>query len=77
MANELVSLEYLFLFYPDEAWDNLREFEKDLSAFFEAYGLEAVIVKGVEGQQGRRILLIRRPKELLDGKDPSNIKKVK
>lgn len=55
-----VFLEYSFLFDPDTTWDSLSSFEKDLADFFAAHGLEAEIIKMVEGQIGGRILWIKK-----------------
>lgn len=62
--NKMVLLEYDFLFNPSEAWTNLSDFEKSLADFFSAHGLEAEIIKTVEGQVGKRILLVRKAEEL-------------
>ena len=59
-----VVLEYLFMFNPEETWDSLSGFEKDLSKFFNEHGAEAVIIKSIEGQQGKRVLLIQKKEEL-------------
>lgn len=58
--NKLAFLEYIFMFNPEESWGHLYEFENQLAKFFTAQGLEAQIVKTVEGSGSRRILLIKR-----------------
>lgn len=58
--NKMVMLDYTFLFEPDNTWGHLYQFESELSKFFASRGFEAQIVKSIEGQQGRRILLIKR-----------------
>lgn len=64
MAKNLVVLEYLFIFNPEETWDTLSGFEKDLARSFNEHGLEATIIKSIEGQQGKRVLLIQKKEEL-------------
>ena len=59
-----VVLEYLFMFDPEETWNNLYAFEADLVKFFNAHGSEAIVIKPVDGQQGKRVLLIQRKEEL-------------
>lgn len=63
MAEKLVVLEYLFMFDPDETWDSLSIFEKDLAKSFAEHGVEAKIIKSIEGQQGKRVLLLKKKKE--------------
>lgn len=53
-------LEYTFMFEPSGTWPHLYEFEKDLARFFSEHGFEAEIMKTVEGQSGKRILLIQK-----------------
>lgn len=53
------------MFDPADTWSSLYEFEKDLAVFFNQKVLEAEIIKSVEGQEGNRILFIRR-KDRLD-----------
>jgi hypothetical protein len=68
----MVSLEYTFLFDSEETFAHLNIFEKALAKFFDENGLEGEFVTGVEGQPGRRIILIKRkPKgvEPLTAKD--------
>ena len=64
MAKNLVVLEYLFMFNPEETWDTLSGFEKDLARSFAEHGLEATIIKSIEGQQGKRVLLVQKKEEL-------------
>ena len=62
---EYVFLEYTFLFDPNDTWDSLQDFEKSLGKFFGNEGYEARIVKTVEGQTGKRILMIEnKPDEI-------------
>lgn len=65
-----VLLDYKFLFEPDASWTSLSAFESDLADFFAAYGLEAEIIKSVDGQMGNRILLIQKMETL-----PGNIER--
>lgn len=53
-------LEYNFMFDSSDAFTNLYEFESALVDFFSTRNMEAEIVKTVEGQFGKRILLIKR-----------------
>lgn len=58
---EMAFLEYSFLFDPREVgWPTIQDFERDMSAFFEAYGVEAQVLKTIEGQFGRRILYLKK-----------------
>lgn len=61
---QIVMLEYSFLFEVPETWTNGYAFEQDLAKFLEAMGLQAKILKMVEGvNQGRRVLYItQKPK---------------
>ena len=54
----MVILEYMFMFNPSQTWSHLYEFEKSMAEFFNSKGLEAEIVKTVEGSPGRRMLII-------------------
>lgn len=54
----MVILEYLFMFNPNQTWGHLYEFEKSLAEFFNSKGMEATVVKTVDGVQGRRMLVI-------------------
>ena len=56
----MVILEYLFMFNPSDTWSHLYEFEKSLTEFFNSKGLEAEVVKTVEGSPGRRMLVIKK-----------------
>ena len=60
-----VFIKYNFLFDPSNTWSHLSQFENDLAEFFSANGFEAEIVKGVSGQVGERILLIKRVDNML------------
>ncbi len=53
-----VFLDYTFLFDASEAFTHLYEFEKALSDFFVAYGMEAKVLKTIEGASGRRIIVL-------------------
>ena len=61
-----VLLQYNFMFDPADTWSSLYEFENDLYQFFNSHGLEAEIVKSVEGQNGVRILLINKKKGIIE-----------
>jgi hypothetical protein len=80
MDKKFAFLEYLFLFNPADSWTSLSDFEHDLADFFSAHGLDAEILKTVEGQIGKRILLIKKAEELVPTvieKKPSDAKSVK
>lgn len=62
---DIAFLEYTFMFDPSQTWSNLYQFENDLSKFFADRGYDAVIVKTVAGQGGRRILMLQ-PKPMVD-----------
>jgi len=60
MAHNFVFLDYTFLFDSNDTWQHLHQFEGDLSKFFAERGFQAEVIKTVEGQIGKRILLIKR-----------------
>jgi len=55
---EMVILEYIFMFNPNQTWSHLFEFEKELAGYFNSKGLQAEFVKTVDGVQSRRMLVI-------------------
>lgn len=57
---EVAFLEYAFMFDPSETWSNLYQFEDALAKYFDECGLEAVVVKTVTGQAGKRILMLNK-----------------
>lgn len=59
-------LEYTFLFDPSATWSHAFQFESDLAAFFKERGMEAQVVKTVDGGNGRKVLIIRRSQSLID-----------
>lgn len=54
----LVFLEYTFLFDAESAFGHLFEFEKILFDFFDAHNLQVEAIRSVEGAQGRRLVYI-------------------
>ena len=54
----LALLEYTFMFDPSDAWSSLYQFESTLSKFFDSLGLEAQVVKAIEGGNSKRMLLL-------------------
>lgn len=69
-----ILLSYQFLFEPDASWTSLAAFESDLADFFGAYGLEAEVIKSVDGQMGNRILLIQKSEQLPGGITNTSVK---
>ncbi len=63
---EYALLEYTFMFEPSASWSHAYQFEQDMAAFFRARGMEAQVVKTVEGGSGRKVLVIRRSQNLID-----------
>lgn len=59
-----VVLEYIFMFDPEDTWNNLNAFETDMAKTFAEHGVEATIIKSIEGQQGKRVLLLQKKEEL-------------
>jgi hypothetical protein len=53
-----IFLEYTFLFDATSTWQHLSQFEDDLANFFIDRGFQAEVVKSINGQTGRRILLL-------------------
>lgn len=51
-------LDYTFLIDTNNAFSHLFEFEKELAEFFDKKGLEAHILKAVEGSQSKRLMFI-------------------
>ena len=62
MMNDIVLLEYCFMFEPSKAWSNLYQFEGQLLKFFEGHNMNAEVVKYVAGQNGKRMVYLS-PKE--------------
>ena len=61
---EMAFLEYSFLFNPRELdWPTIQDFERDLTMFFTEHKVDAKVLKTIEGQFGRRILLLEKNKE--------------
>lgn len=56
----LTLITYSFLFDPTTTWSHLYEFEKSLSDFFAAHGMEAEVIKTVDGAMGTKVLAITR-----------------
>lgn len=57
----MVSITYQFIFSKDaNIWNNITEFEQDISDFFASNGLECDIVTTVSGSSGGRIILIKK-----------------
>lgn len=57
-------LEYSFMLDPDETWSNLHAFESVLAKFFEEYGLEAIVIKSIEGASSKRMMYLRKKEGL-------------
>jgi len=65
MDKKLAILEYNFLFTPSsETYTNLYQFESTLAKYLDERGLEAEIIKSVEGGLAKRFMYIK-PKEVL------------
>ncbi len=60
MAEQIVLLEYNFLFDSVSTWQHLSQFESDLADFFAAHDLEAQLIQGITGQSGKRIMIIKK-----------------
>lgn len=73
MAGKYAYLTYTFLFNADSTFQNLYEFEKSLTDFFAAHGMEAEIVKTVEGAGQGRILLLSKMQMIPLPKEPSPV----
>lgn len=67
---EVAFLTYTFMFDPSKTWSNLYTFEKDLAKFFGSKGLEAMVVKTVQGQASNRILMITVKEKVPEPKPP-------
>lgn len=77
MNKNMAFLDYTFLFNPVETWQHLSQFESDLADFFATLGLEAEIVKSVNGQPGKRLLLIQRVKSKVNEITPTPMRSPK
>lgn len=66
----LAILEYMFMFDPADTWSHLNQFEGSLRDFFTQNGLEAQIVSSVNGQPGKRMLLIKKVDKIPEIKPP-------
>lgn len=63
-TDKLLFLEYSFIFVPEtNAWNNLGEFENDLSDFFAANGLECEVLVKIPGNGVKGVMLIRKIEE--------------
>ncbi len=56
----LVALQYNFIFPPGDTWAHLYEFEKSLADFFAAHGMEATVIRPIEGGSAGRTLIIEK-----------------
>ena len=65
-------LEYAFMFDTGEAWSNLYQFESTILKYFDALGFEAEILKTVEGATGRRILMLKKKPQVVNGPTEKN-----
>ena len=63
-------IEYIFMFDPTETWSHLYEFEKALGDFFKSKGLDAQVVKTVDGASGRRIYIINKKEVFIPAPSP-------
>lgn len=61
---QLVFLEYRFMLDPSETYSNLFQFENDLTKFFDDKGIDAEIIKPVEGSAGSRIILLSKKPDI-------------
>jgi len=60
----MIALTYMFIFTKESnIWTNLYQFEDDLADFFASNGLEAELIKTVEGSSGGRMMLISKMDE--------------
>lgn len=57
-------LEYIFIFGED-TFDSLSQFERLLSQVFRAKDCEADIINEIVGSVGRRLILVKKNKDLL------------
>lgn len=61
---DLAFLEYNFLFSPgDTSFTSIYQFEDQLAEFFRGKGLDALVMKTVDGQMGKRIILLTKTEE--------------
>ena len=74
---EIVFLDYTFLFDPGDTWSSVSNFEADLSKFLTLKGLEGDFVRTVGGQIGKKMLIIRRKRDILDPKSPQNTGRIR
>lgn len=57
----MISIQYQFVFSKDaNIWNNIFDFEQDLSDFFLSNGLECDTVETVRGSYGPRMILIKK-----------------
>jgi len=64
MSDKRVFLDYTFEFDPAETWSHLYEFEKSFGDFLATKGFESYLMNAVDGAPGRRIMCIRKKKEM-------------
>ena len=63
---KLYILDYSFLFDNNTPFGNVFEFEKLFADFLLSLGLQAEVIKTIEGSPTRRIMIITK-KEVIDG----------
>lgn len=63
MDGDFAYLSYTFMVDTSSTWSSLNEFESSLADYFKAYGMEAEIMKTMEGQYCKRILLLKKAVE--------------
>lgn len=66
-------LEYAFLFDTSEAWSNLYQFESTILKYFETLGFDAEILKTVEGATGRRIMILKKKPQVVNGPEKNPV----
>ena len=73
---DIVLLEYLFMFKPSDTWSQLYEFEQSFASYLESIGFEGNFVKSIKGGSSRNVLIITKKESKLPTEE-KEVKKVK
>lgn len=71
---DIVLLEYLFMFKPGETWNHLHEFENSFNKYLQSIGFQATWVNPVKGGTSKRLVIIARSDNFVPEDKPSEIK---
>jgi hypothetical protein len=67
---KIILVDYTFMFDDSSPFSHLFEFEKALGDFFDSKGLQAQIIKSMEGAFSKRVMLINKKEEIVPPAEP-------